>query len=314
MLDFSVSEADVVKVFLVGATGVLGRALVPLLHERGHNVRALVRSLERTRWAAALGDELYPGDLLDAETQRRLPEMIAGCDAVVHIATAIPADPSARPEAWAANTRLRTEGTRALLDATLATRAPFYIQQSIVMAYIDGGERWLDESTPFDDAPARAGMVAPVRTVEQMVRETPTARLAWTILRGGQFVGPGTWQEGTMQRLREGREIVPCDGRNYFSPVHVADMAAAFVAALERRPANGIFNITAEPLRRGEYLDRLAAIAGAPPPRRDPSLPCPPSYRCSSNAARERLGWQPMHSIWPGEATYSAGPALGKYA
>jgi nucleoside-diphosphate-sugar epimerase len=291
------------KVFIAGATGVLGRALVPLLRERGHEVRALVRSRERARQAADSGAELLFGDLLDAETQRHLSEMIAGCDAVAHIATAIPADPTA-PDAWQTNTRLRTEGTRALLDAALVAGAAFYAQQSIVMAYIDGGERWLDESTPFDDAPARAGMVEPVRTMEQMVRETPIERLAWTILRGGLFVGPGTWQEGTVQRLREGRETVPCDGRAYFSPIHVADMAAAFTAALEQRPASGIFNITAEPLRQGEYLDRLTAIVGAPPPRRDPSLPCPPSYRCSNAAARERLGWQPVHSIWPGEATY----------
>lgn len=200
--------------------------------------------------------------------------------------------------------RLRTEGTRVLLDATLAAGAPFCVQQRIVMAYPDGDDRWLGESTPFDDTPARVGIAEPVRTMERMVREAPADRVSWTILRGGLFVGPGTWQEDTMRRLREGRAVVPCDGRSYFSPMHVADMAAACLAALERRPAGSVFNIIAEPLRQGDYLDRLAAIAGAPPPRRDPSLPCPPSYRCRSDAAWERLGWQATHSIWPGDPTY----------
>src|SRR5947209_13336979 len=131
------------RVFVVGATGVLGRALVPLLLARGHAVRALARSPERARPLAEAGTDVVPGDLLEPELATRLPGLLAGCQAVIHAATAIPRD-AAAPGAWDATTRLRTEGTRRLLDAALATGAGRYLQQSIVMAYPDGGDRWLD--------------------------------------------------------------------------------------------------------------------------------------------------------------------------
>src|SRR5947209_11513040 len=94
-----------------------------------------------------------------------------------------------------ATTRLRTEGTRRLLDAALAAGAGRYLQQSIVMAYPDGGDRWLDEGTPLDDSPARAAVCAPVAAMEGMLRDTDPERLGWCILRGGIFVGPGTGQD-----------------------------------------------------------------------------------------------------------------------
>jgi nucleoside-diphosphate-sugar epimerase len=286
------------RVIVFGATGVLGRELVPLLLGRRHTVVAPVRSPEKARALAEAGVELHPGDLLSPETQERLPELMAGCRAAVHIATAIPRD-SGAPGAWEANTRLRTEGTRALLDAALAAGVERYVQQGIVMAYVDGGDRWLDESTPLDDSPDRARVCRPVIEMEGMVGAVAPERMAWCILRGGSFQGPGTAQDRTLERLREGIERVPCDGRSYISPVHPADMGAAVAIALERAPGGSVFNVNDEPVRQGEYLDRLAALVGAPRPERDPSRECPPSFRCSSAAAREALGWEPTHSIWP---------------
>src|SRR5579885_3611212 len=165
------------RVFIVGATGVLGRALIPRLLKQGHTVRALVRSLERAADLADLGVDLRTGDLLDPGLEGRLPAMLAGCEAVVHAATAIPADPSA-PHAWETNTRLRTEGTRRLLDAALASGAGRYLQQSIVMAYADGGDRWLSEDWPLDTSPQRAAVSVPVATMEGMVRAVEPGRLA----------------------------------------------------------------------------------------------------------------------------------------
>jgi nucleoside-diphosphate-sugar epimerase len=223
---------------------------------------------------------------------------MSDCQAVVHIATAIPRDFGA-PGAWEANTRLRTEGTRALLTAALAAGVQHYIPQSIVMAYVDGGDNLLGEDTPLDTSPARVEICGPVIAMEGMLREVPPTRLQWCILRGGSFVGPGTAQDDTLRRLHDGTERVPCDGSNYISPVHVADMANAIVAALQHAPGGSIFNIVDEPLRQGDYLDRLAALTGAPPPPRDPSKPCPPSFRCSNQAARATLGWSPKDGIWP---------------
>jgi metal-sulfur cluster biosynthetic enzyme len=77
-------------------------------------------------------------------------------------------------------------------------------------------------------------------------------------------------------------------------------MASAVVAALERAPGGSVFNVCDDPLRLGDYQDHLATLVGAPPPRRDPKRPLPPSWRCSSEAARTWLGWKPSRGIWPG--------------
>jgi len=286
------------KVAVVGPTGVLGRSLVPLLLERGHQVRALGLSTEKIRGLFGDAVEAVTCDLLADGLESRLPEMLAGCQAAFHIATAIPRDFSA-PGAWDTNTRLRTTGTRRLLDAALEVGVRHYVQQSISLAYPDRGAAWIEEYTPLDESPERAEICDPVIRMEGMLRAISPDDLEWCILRGGTFVGPGTFQERHMADLRAGREKVPCDGSAYVSLVHVGDMARACAAVLEREAAGAILNINAEPMQQGDYLDRLAQAAGAPRPERDPSQPCPPSCRCSTRAARKLLGWESLNSVIP---------------
>ncbi len=282
------------RIFIAGATGVYGRNLIPLLLAHGHQVRALARTPERAAALQAQGVEPVAGDLLDPATP--LAEGIRGCEAVLHIATAIPRNGGA-PDAWNNNTALRTTGTRALLDAALAAGATRYLQQSIVMAYADGGDRLLDESAPFAQ-PASRPTAPPVITMEQMVRETPAGRLAWCILRGGSFVGPDTAQESLVDRLRAGREVATGDGSHYLSPVHVADMAAATVLAVESAPPGSTYNVNDEPVRYGDYVDRLADRLGVSRPQRDPAKPAPASCRADSTAIRRALGWTPSHGVY----------------
>lgn len=281
------------KVFVAGATGVLGRALVPLLLERGHAVVALARSPQKAARLAELGAEPVQGDLLDPSTP--LARLVDGCQAAVHAATAIPPDPAA-PGAWDLTARLRTEGTRRLLEAARQAGAGRYLQQGIALAYASGGEGDLDESAPLDASAGRAAVCGPVREMEALVRAAP---LEWCLLRAGLFVGPGTSQEKLVERIRAGTESVPGDGRAFVSLVHFEDVAQAFALALERAPPGSVYNVAAEPLRLGEYLDRLAAAVRAPPPRRDPSRPAPLSLRVSSRAAREALGWRPLRLLFP---------------
>jgi nucleoside-diphosphate-sugar epimerase len=288
---------ETMQVFVAGATGVLGQALVPRLLQHGHTVRALVRTPEKARLIQAAGVESVIGDLLAPATAERLTALVSGCDAVVHIATAIPRNPT-DSSAWETTTRLRTEGTRLLLHAARSTGARYYIQQSIAIAYPDGGEQLLDESTPLDRSPQRATICGPVITMEELVRAVPPSELRWSILRGGSFVGRGTAQDTLIERLRAGRLVVICDGSNFISPIHVADMATAIVAALQPAAAGGIFNIVAEPVRYGFYVDQIASLLHLPAPPRDKSMPCPPSFRCSNAAARRLLGWKPEHSIY----------------
>jgi len=285
------------KVAIVGATGVLGRALIPMLVQQGHAVRVLARSVQKAH-------ALFPGevecveyDLLSPDMDARLTTLLRNCDAALHVATAIPHDARA-PGAWDANTRLRTDGTRRLLDAALAANVECYIQQSIVMAYPDCGDDWITEEMPLDASPLRASINAPVIAMETMVRATSIRQLRWCILRGGTFVGHDTFQDDTIENLRAGKQIVAGDGRNFISPLHVADMAAAMAEALHHAPAGSIFNIVDEPIREGEYLDRLAGIIGAPLPQRDLTLSQPPSWRCCNTAARSTLHWTPNHSVY----------------
>jgi nucleoside-diphosphate-sugar epimerase len=285
------------KVGVVGPTGVLGRALLPLLQESGHEVRALALSPARVHTLFPQIRDVMQCDLLAVDVLG-VSAMLRGCDAAVHIATAIPRDATA-PHAWDVNTRLRTEGTEKLLQASLKAGVSRYLQQSIVMAYPDHGDEWITEDAPLDDSPERAAICAPVIRMEQLVRDNPPQELAWCILRGGTFVGPHTFQEGTIEELREGTLVVPCDGSNFNSFVHVADMARAIVAALASAPPGSIFNVVDEPLRQGGYLDRLAAAVGAPQPARDETLHCPPSWRCSNEAIRAALGWRPARNLIP---------------
>ena len=146
--------------------------------------------------------------------------------------------------------------------------------------------------------PRRASLLRRMRSWSRW-RAVDTERMAWVILRGGAFVGRGTFQDGVIARLKDGTERVAGDGKNWVSFVHVADYASAVVAALHAPLHEGIFNVTDEPIRNGEYLDGLAMRLGLPAPRRDPAAPRPRSYRCTSAAARRALGWTPGVGIWP---------------
>ncbi|MCG3212626.1 MAG: hypothetical protein FOGNACKC_06296 [Anaerolineae bacterium] len=286
------------KIAVVGSTGVLGCALVPLLVEQGYVVRALARSIKKAQTFLSQGVEIVECDLLSPNVEEHMAPMLDGCETVVHIATSIPRDFTA-PNAWEANTRLRTDVVKILLKASLGVGVKRYVQQSITMAYPDYGEDWITEDAPLDMSSDREWVCAPVVAMEEMVRNVSPEELQWCILRGGTFVGPGTFQDRMIENLRAGKEVVPCDGRNFISLIHVSDMATAIVAALMRAPTGSVFNIVDEPIRQGEYSDRLAASVGVARPRRDEDAKCPNSWRCSNQAAKSVLEWLPKHNIIP---------------
>jgi nucleoside-diphosphate-sugar epimerase len=291
------------RVAVAGATGVLGRALIPQLLAAGYNVLGLVRDDRKAQElfaGASSGLEFAEADLLERGLESRLPAMLASCDAVIQAATAIPPDPSV-PGAWDRNTQVRIRGTGRLQRAALQANVETFLLQSVVMAYPDGADQWLDESTHIDSSPARRAITHPLAIMESMMylfrRQQKPMR--WCILKGGLFVGEGTGQDRLLARLRAGQEVVPGDGQNFVSLVNVEDAAAAYVAALERAESGSVFNICDEPIRYGDYVDRLAEMIHAPRPRRDSSKPCPPSWRCTNQRARQELGWAPNHGIWP---------------
>jgi len=286
------------RIFAIGVSGVLGAQLVPMLLDGGHDVTAM--SPGRRLDALPPGVARVRASLLDEAGEQRLAGALAAHDAVLNVATAMPRDVRA-PGAWELNTRVRVKGTRRLARAARSARIGRLIQMSITMAYPDGGDAWLDESTPFDRDPSRAAIVEPVSALEAAIRELPRDEPSWTILRGARFVGPGTIQDVHRRQLRERQLAVAGDERAFVSMVDVRDFARAVVAALESGAApQTVLNISDEPVRRGPYLDRLARIEGLDrPPRAPECAPDLPAQRVDSRRARSMLAWTPRYGIWP---------------
>ena len=271
---------------VVGATGVLGRNVVPRLLERGHAVRAVIRRHAEAPFLQELGAVPVVGDLFDIGS---LDTAAQGCDVALHLATAIP---KPGDQDWSENDRVRRAGTRNLIEAVLNSRVRRYVQQSITLLYGGGGQALVDESTPLRPSE----MTQSAADMEGLVRATD---LDWCILRGGLFYGPGTDREASWrQAAREGRLTLPADGGDRISLVHVADMARAVVAAAESAPEGSTYNIVDdEPVSYRRLFTFLAAQLGLePPPSGGPRVL--PSLACSNAKARRDLGWAPMYPTY----------------
>jgi nucleoside-diphosphate-sugar epimerase len=279
------------SVAVLGATGVYGRHLVPRLVARGHRVRALVRRPEAAAIAAACGAEVRVADVFDAASLRA---GLDGCDVAINLATSLPG-PSGRGD-YAANDRVRREGTPIWVRACRDVGVSRIIQQSIAMVNAGAGEAWADEDTVFragqQDVAALA--IAAALAMEETVRESG---LDWLILRGGLFYGPGTgFDDEWFARARAGKLRLQGDGGDYVSLVHIADMAEATVAAVARWPSRRPLIVSDdEPARWRDVFAYIAAIAGAAPPEAGGRLGLP-SYRVSNRRARELLSWTPVYA------------------
>ena len=272
-------------VFLTGGSGVLGRALIPAFVAAGHAVDALVRTAADATVVGDLGAHPVRGDLLDPDG---LPAIRA--DAVAHFATSIPR-PDTSTGSWAANDRIRTEGTRSLLAAAVAGAVRRVVAYSVVWVYGDRGDEWVTEDTPLpaEVHPAVRSAVA----LEEAVR---SSGLDWVILRGGRLYGPGT---GTTEQLlaaaASGTLRTEGDGAAFQSLVTSEDTAQAAVLALERVPSGTVLNVVDdEPLRERELYAVLATLTGGPPPASGPGGPGWGSLRVSNRRARS-YGFRPRY-------------------
>ena len=135
------------RVFVTGATGAIGRRVVPLLLQGGHRVTAIGRSGPKRAALERQGAEVVDADLFDATALRRV---LAGHEAVVNLATHMPSS-SMRMLlrwSWRENDRVRRDGSAALVDAALGSGVRRFVQESFAPIYEDGGDQWIDERWP----------------------------------------------------------------------------------------------------------------------------------------------------------------------
>ncbi len=263
------------RIFVAGATGVIGRRLVPMLVERGHDVVGMTRSEERGDALRAAGAQPVVCDVYDAD---RLKAVIveARPDALMHELTDIPPDidPRKYAEQFAGNDRVRTDGTRNLMEAAASAGVSRVIAQSISIAYAPvGGWVKTEEDPLYDDAPMPfRRSVEALHGLESAVTGHPG--IGGVALRYGLFYGPGTAyaSDGHLAGLTRRRNL-PIVGRGdaVTSFIHIDDAATATVAALSGPP--GIYNVVDdEPAPAREWLPAYAEAIDAPPPRRVPAL------------------------------------------
>jgi nucleoside-diphosphate-sugar epimerase len=301
------------RILVAGATGAIGRQLVPRLVTAGHEVHGMTRSESKQDLLRGLGavpvvaDALEPDQVAEAVGRAR-PEVI------VHELTAIGGlDLRQMDRSFAATNRLRTEGTDNLLSAGQAVGVRRFVAQSYFAAYARTGGPVKNEEDAVDPSPAREmrETVAAILHLEEAVLGAQ-----WTegiVLRYGGFYGPGTSLPpggDQTEMVRKRRFPLVGDGAGVWSFIHVADAADATAAAVERG-TRGIYNIVDdEPAPVAEWLPALAQTLGAKAPMRVPrfvgrlfagetGVVMMTELRGASNAkAKRELVWRPAHPSW----------------
>lgn len=302
------------RVFLAGATGAIGSRLVPQLVEADHQVTAITRRAENLAGLYELGAEPILCDVFDAG---KLGSAVATAepDAVINQLTNLPQSlkPRKLNEYYAANNRVRQEGTKNLLSAALGAGVRRFVSQGAAYWYAPTGEEVKKEEAPlYLDAPPPIGpAVQTIKGVEDTVLSAEG--IEGVILRYGMFYGPGTWyaKDGDVGRqVRKRRYPMIGKGEGIFSFIHVDDAATATVAALEgARP--GVYNVVDDdPARAAEWMPLYAEALGAKPPPRVPAfiarllagealVEWMLGLRGASNAKiKDETGWRPRYASW----------------
>lgn len=300
------------RVLVAGASGAIGRPLVPLLLAAGHEVLGTTRreaaavALREAGATAVVCDLLEPGRARALVAEQRP-------DVVVDQLTSLPRDfDPRRRDVYDANDRIRRDGSGALIAAAAELGVRRYVLQSVAFLYAPvGGPVKAEDAPVWDDAPLPFRRAVEVLRANE--RALAAAPLEGLVLRYGFFYGPGTWYASdgaVMTQLAARRFPLIGDGAGMLSFVHVADAAAATAAAIERGAA-GIYNVVDdEPVAMRTFLPAAAELLGAKRPWRVPAWlarllvgPYPVALatqvRGASNAkARRELGWTPRLPSW----------------
>ena len=287
------------KIFVTGATGVIGRRVVPRLISAGHQVTAMARSAESRRALEAAGARAVSTDLFDAAAVQRA---VAGHDAIINLATHMPSSLPAMfmPGAWRENDRIRRTGSANLVDAAIATGATRFIQESFAPVYADGGDRWLDESWPLKVASYNRSIL----DAEHSAQRFASSGGVGVVLRFAGFYGPDDFARTFIRVVKKGWSPLPGSRDAFISSIAHDDAASAVVALLTAR--SGTYNVSDdEPLRRRDYVGAIAEQVGVRSVKYTPRWAArlmgslgelmTRSVRMSNEKLRRETGWKPVY-------------------
>jgi nucleoside-diphosphate-sugar epimerase len=289
------------RVLLAGATGAIGGPLLAALRAAGHEVLALTRKST----VQVPGARVVVADVLNRDALLRAVDGISA-DVVIHELTALSKPPTKYADMEVTNT-LRTTGTAHLIEAARAVGARRFLTQSMVpgYGYVDHGHHLLTEEDAFGQ-PRGSKADPAVAAMHSNEQQAFTADgIEGITLRYGAFYGL-TGSQGLIVALRAGKLPVPRDGGRVMSWIHLADAAAATVAAMDKGVAGQAYNIVDdEPVTWGQMITEHARVAGTKPPRRLPdwvirlaapyfaALMIDTTLRVSNAKAKTELGWTP---------------------
>lgn len=287
------------KIFVVGGTGQVGRRAVVRLLAAGHQVSALARTADKAELLRRTGARPVQVSLFDPEA---LGRAVAGHDVVVNLATHIPVGTAAiLAREWREDDRIRTHGSRILVEAALRDGVGLLVQEAVTFVYPDRGDDWITEETI--PAPNPRSQSATMAATQQASRFAAAGGRA-VVLRFGQFYGPDPASLEVLVRARAGKPVVLGKPAGWLAPVHLDDAADAVVAALGCPTAT--FNVCEPPVRRTEWATAIGAAVDRGPAKFYPSLlqklagpraePLGRSHRVDNSSFTASTGWAPGHS------------------
>ncbi len=292
------------RVFITGATGVLGRRMVRQLLEKNHRVVGLARDEKGKQAIKRLGGDAFIGNIFDADS---MAATVKQADVVIHAATAIPTGVSSKRADWALNDRLRREGTRALTEAAAKLGAKTYIQQSVVWVARPPDDSFFDEKTPVEQPGELYRSAFEGEQIALAAGEKYGFNVS--VLRCGGFYAPDAqhtrdFASGLLKR----RLPLIGAGEAISANIHADDAASAFVAASEAGK-RGLWHVTDDdPTTIRDMLFEFARQLGASTPRRIPLWLAgmfvgksvieffTRSTRTSNRLFRDEVGWSPRFS------------------